>query len=120
MITLVSTACQESLEERCEREAKNFSRKNCPAQIDEYTTMDSMTFDKSTHTLNYFYTLNGAADREGLQTDNIRSLLLQQIKNSTHLKAYMDAAYQFQYTYRSKQNPAIIRFSTTFTQKDYK
>lgn len=120
VFTLTSlTACQESLEERAAREASKYTQKNCPARIDEFTTMDSMTFDKSTHTLAYFYRLQGAADRDGVQTDEIRDALLQQVKNATHLRAYQEAGYRFRYVYRSAQSPDVTRLDIVFTPTDY-
>ena len=46
---LLLTACQESLEDRCEREAKEYTKKHCPALIAENIVMDEMTFEKATH-----------------------------------------------------------------------
>lgn len=113
------TACQETLEERAAREAVKYTQKNCPARIDEYTMMDSMTFDKPTHTLSYYYRLQGAADRDGIETGEIRAALLQQVKNATHLRAYQEAGYRFRYVYRSAQSPDVTRFDITFSAADY-
>ena len=44
-VALVVTACQETLEERCEREAKEYTEKHCPTPIAKDIVMDSMTFD---------------------------------------------------------------------------
>ena len=62
LIGAVLTACQESFEDRCEREAKDFTTKKCPAQINLNTRIDSMTFDKRTLTVSYYYTMSGSAD----------------------------------------------------------
>ena len=59
-------ACQESLEDRCAREAQEFTRKNCPSKLDKNINIDSLTFERATHTLHYYYTLTGIADREGV------------------------------------------------------
>ena len=59
-------ACQESLEDRCEREAKAYTAKNCPAKMEENVIIDSLTFERATHTLHYYYRLTGTADKEGL------------------------------------------------------
>lgn len=54
--------CQESLEDKCAREAREYTEKNCPAKLGDNIIIDSMTFDKESRTLHYFYTLTGNAD----------------------------------------------------------
>lgn len=115
------TACQESLEERCEREAKTYTEKKCPAPIDENTTVDSMSFDRQTHTMSYYYTLGGPADnKEALSKVDPRKVLLEGLRNSTETKTCKDAGYNFRYVYRSRTTPGLVLFEVTFTAKDYR
>lgn len=114
------TACQESLEDKCVREAKEYTEKKCPAPIGKDMVIDSMTFDRATHTLHYYYTLSGHADNSELtQTVDVYDILLEQIKNATSVKEYKDAGYSFSYTYRSAKDKTNILFEYTFTQEDY-
>ena len=118
--TFLFSSCQESLEDKCAKEAADFTRKKCPSKIDENTEIDSMTFDKSTHTLAYWYTLVGKADNPELfKRVNLRKSLVEQIKNSTSMQAYKDAGYSFRYIYRSKKENKIY-FDATIARKDYK
>ena len=120
MAALVSTSCQESLEDKCAKEAAEFTSKKCPSRIDENTQIDSMTFDKSTHTLAYWYHLTGKADNpEIFKRVNLRKSLIEQIKNSTSMQAYKDAGYSFRYVYRSQKENKVY-FDATVTKKDYK
>ena len=120
LATAMLASCQESLEDRCAREAKAYTEKKCPAAVGENTTIDSIGFDRATHTMHYYYTLSGPADDpQVVASVNPRANLLQEIKNSTTVKAYKDAGYNFTYTYRSQKNPSTILFEATFTQKDY-
>lgn len=113
-------ACQESLADRCAREAQEYTRKNCPAPIGPNTTIDSLTFDNATLTLHYYYSLSGAADDSAtVRQNNPRERLLQQIKNETSMKVYKDEGYRFAYTYRSASTPSVVLFETVFTKKDY-
>ena len=64
ILALILASCQESLEDRCEREAKEYTAKQCPIRIDKTTRMDSLTFERETHTIHYYYTLMGNADSE--------------------------------------------------------
>ena len=119
LAAIVFTSCQESLEDKCAKEAMEFTQKKCPSKIDENTEIDSMTFDKSTHTLAYWYKLTGKADNPIIfERVNLRKSLVEQIKNSTSMQAYKDAGYSFRYVYRSQKENKIY-FDATVTKKDY-
>ena len=120
LLGIVFASCQESLEDRCERDAKEFTRKQCPAVIDETTTIDSLTFDRATHTLHYYYRLTGVADDENTldKTQAIKTLK-EALKNTTTIKTYKDNKYKFAYTYRSNKDPKKILLEVVFTDKDY-
>lgn len=119
--TAMLSACQQSLEERCAQEVENYNKRNCPAKIGDNTTIDSLVFERSTHTMHYYYTLSGNADNpEIVEKINAGNVLLEQIKNSTSLKTYKDAGYNFAYTYHSASKKGHILFEKTFTEKEYK
>ena len=121
LILILCVACQESLEDRCTRECKEYTTKKCPAPIDEFTTLDSLTFEPSTHTLCYFYTMKGAADTPAnINATTAREALVEQVKNATSLKAYKDEGYNFRYAYHSQSDPSLLLFSTLITEKDYR
>lgn len=102
---LLMAACQESLEQRCAREAKEYTEKHCPAPIAKGVTVDSMSFDMATHTLTYSYTLNGVIDDPAvISRNNPREGMLQQLKNATAMKPYKDAGYNFRYIYYSTKD----------------
>ena len=101
IIAYMLTACQESLEDRCARESKEYTKKNCPVKIDNNTTLDSLTFERETHTLHYYYKLTGL------------------LKNTTTLRVYKENKYRFAYTYRSEKDPSKIMLEVVFTDKDY-
>lgn len=118
---LLLTACQESLEDRCEREAKEYTKKHCPALIAENIVMDEMTFDKATHTISYIYTVSGVLDDSVVINSNEpRKRLLEQVKNNTNLKLYKDAGYSFRYTYYSAKENGTKLFEATFRVNDYR
>jgi len=118
--TLILSACQESLEDRCAREAKDYTKKNCPAKLDKNINIDSLTFERETHTLHYYYTLTGKADNEGVMEEiNGVQILKDNLKNSTAMKTYKEKGYRFTYTYRSEKDPSKILMEVTLTDKDY-
>ena len=115
------TSCQESLEDRSDREAKRYTKKNCPAKIGENTTIDSLVFERATHTMHYYYTLSGKADNPAIKDNaDISNMLLEQVKNATTTRIYKEAGYNFTYTYHSAKNKGEVLFERTFTKKDYK
>lgn len=117
---LLFTACQESLEDRCEREAKEYTRKNCPAKMDNNTTLDSLTFERETHTLHYYYKLTGFADNDSVvENMDAVNILKNELRNTTTLKLYKDNHYRFAYTYRSEKNPEKVFIDIVLTDKDY-
>lgn len=119
MMTALLASCQETLEERAARESRDYTEKHCPAPVAYQVTMDSMTFDKVSHTFGYYYSLSGTLDDSAyIKQNNPRDMLLQQVKNSTNLKMYKDAGYGFRYVYMSTKNKTTL-FDVTFKQKDY-
>ena len=121
MSIVLLTACQETLEDRCAREAKEYTEKHCPTLVAEDVIMDSMTFDKATQTIGYCYTVKGAIDDSTVINSNEpRKLLLEQVKNSTNLKLYKDAGYSFRYTYYSTKENGTKLFEATFRKSDYR
>jgi len=120
LVVMCFVSCQESLEDRCAREAKNYTEKKCPAPVGENTTIDSLVFDKQTHTMCYYYTLSGLADdKDVIDKANPHNALLQEVRNTTSTKAYKDAGYSFKYTYFSQKNRGVVLFEALFTAKDY-
>jgi hypothetical protein len=117
---LLLTACQESLEDRCARETKEYTRKNCPAKMDNNIILDSLTFERETHTLHYYYKLTGFADQDSVakKIDAV-NILKEELRNTTTLKLYKDNHYRFAYTYRSEKNPEKVLLDVLLTDKDY-
>ena len=119
-LALLFTACQESLEDRCAREAKAYTAKNCPAKMEENIVIDSLTFERATHTLHYYYRMTGIADKEdALDTVAAKKILKDGLKNTTSMKIYKDNDYNFAYTYHSSKDPKKVLFEVTFTKNDY-
>ena len=120
-VAMVMTGCQETLEERCAREAKEYTKKNCPVLVDRNIMMDSMTFDKASHTIGYYYSVTGPLDDSAtINSNNPRELLLRQVRNSTNLKLYKEAGYRLRYTYYSTKKKGTKLFETTFLDSDYR
>ena len=120
LTAILFAACQESLEDKCEREAKEFTRKNCPSIIAQEIMMDSMTFERATHTLHYYYKLTGQSDRsDAYNMEEAAKMLKEGLKNTTAVQVYKDNGYNFTYTYRSEKDPKTIWLEVKLSKKDY-
>lgn len=114
------TACQESLEERCARECKEYTKKKCPVLIAKDIYLDSLTFNTSNQMLSYYYTVEGVLDdAEFLKQRDFRGMLLKELKRSTGDKLYKDAGYSFRYVYFSSKHKGIQLVEATFHKTDY-
>ena len=119
-LALFLASCQESLEDRCARDAKTYTAKNCPAKMEENIILDSLTFERATHTLHYYYRMTGIADKENaLDTAAAAQILRDGLKNTTAMKVYKDNGYNFTYTYRSEKDPKKTILEVALTKKDY-
>ena len=120
LTTLILGACQESLEDKCARECVEFTKRKCPSNIASEMIIDSMTFDRTSHTILYYYKLTGASDRsDAYQKDKARELLKNELKNTTQVMTYKEAGYSFRYIYYSEKNPQTVYLDILLTEKDY-
>lgn len=117
LLTLCS--CQESMEDRAARDAKETTEKRCPIRLNDEGTLilERINFDKSTHTWQQDYLLD--VDPESLQEADLRDLLLMELKNTPSYKPYMDASFNFQYVYCMMSSPKDTLFNIMLTPKDY-
>ena len=121
LAALTLGACQESLEERCARECLEFTKRKCPSAVAQEMIIDSMTFDRASHTIQYYYKLTGNSDRiDAYEKDKARNLLKNELKNTTQVMTYKEEGYNFRYIYYSEKNPQTIYLDILLTEKDYK
>ena len=114
--------CHESLEQRAEREAREYTRKNCPTPVANYTRTDSVVFDVPTRTYHYYCSVVGDLDDPSVfdqNRDKLRQLLLQSVKDNTGFRAYKKEGFAFAWTLRSDKSPKTVYFEYTVTKKEY-
>lgn len=120
---LASSACNyESFDERCIREAREFTEQQCPRRLDPCTILDSLTYDTQSRTLAYHYTVEGILDSAGVYTDDVISGFTKEVKNevanSVQLRRYKQEKLNFDYVYISKsRGEECLRIK--LTPKDY-
>ena len=121
LAVLILSACQESLEDKCARECVEFTKRKCPSAVAPEMVIDSMTFDRASHTIQYYYKLTGVSDRaDAYLEDQARDALKNALKNTTQVMAYKEEGYNFRYIYYSEKNPQTVYLDILLTEKDYK
>lgn len=116
------TACNESLEKRAQREAKEYTEKFCPTPVSNYTRTDSVVFYPETKTYHYYCSFVDRMDDAEIINQNkhaIDEMLLKAIIQSTELKPYKEAGFSFAYTCHSDKDPKKVLFEATYTKKQY-
>ena len=121
LLTL-ACGCKETKEQRLEREAREFTANNCPHDIDEYTTLDSATYEPGDTTYTYHFTIKGALDMDSLYCDEmVRELhdtYLEDLKNNIEQKELKDMGVTITRTYRSESTGKLL-MTLRFTKEEY-
>ncbi len=123
LVLTMLVGCQESLEDRAAREADEYTQKFCPVKLNENTFLDSMTFDKKSHTLVNHYSImtdSMSATRAIEKADMIKSQLTEEVKNDTGKKRFKEEGYSFRFIARSYEDKSLVLYDTTIGPEDYK
>ncbi len=109
-------SCHESLEQRAAREAREFTRRNCPTPVVNCSRTDSVKFD--TNERNYIYYCSFVEQFDDAQlVDSLRGDILaglrREIQTNVSLKPYIEAGFSFTYIVRSGSNPEVVLFDET-------
>lgn len=118
VISLLSlVACTESLEDKAERKAKEYTEKYCPTPFVDESRTDSAVFDKASRTYTYYITLRGKADKPEVINANkkkLHDLQKQALDNNPNIKNYKEAHFSFRYVYHSASNPKQVLLDDVF------
>lgn len=115
-------SCHESLEERAQREAREYTKKYCPTPEQNFTRTDSVVFEISTKTYHYYCTVTGDLDNKTIFDNNRQKIidaLLATVKENTSLRSYKKENFAFQWTLRSDKDKNVVYFDKRYTPKDY-
>ena len=123
LVLLVAVSCTESFEDRCRREAREYTERMCPRAMTPGMIMDSMTFVSNPIGFNYYYTLDGDLDDPELLTDDVLETfheeLLKNLRQDISLKKYKERDFTFTYTYYSRSTGEMLT-EAAFTPEEYK
>lgn len=123
LMAITIVACHESIEDRAEREAREYTRRNCPTPTKDYVRTDSIVFHRDTREYIYYCTITDEMDNTEVIDRNrkfIHDRLLQSIRQSTDIIAYKKAGFIIVYECRSDNNPKLILYRDRFEPKDYR
>ncbi|TGX82245.1 hypothetical protein E5358_08050 [Palleniella muris] len=116
------SSCQESIEERAEREAREYTLKYCPTPPQNDVITDSIVYHSATKTYSTYMTFTDKLDDKEMlagHNDEIVESMLQMVRSNAGMQAYKDAGFSFEYVCRSQKTPGTMLLHVTFTQKDY-
>ena len=120
---LLLTSCQESLEERAAREAREVTESKCPMPLGDTMYLDSIVFDIPTLTQTQYFRFTGIKDNDStvatMKETNLKDVLVTELKNTPSYKTLMKRGVSFRYIYRSTLDPQKTYIDITIRQEDY-
>ena len=121
---LLLTACQESLEERAAREAREVTESKCPMPIGDNMYLDSIVFDIPTLTQTQYFRFTGNSDNDStveniVSNNDLKGTLVKELKNTPSYKTLMNKGISFRYIYGSTAEPEKTYIDITVTKEDY-
>ena len=120
--TALLCSCHESLEQRAQREAREYTEKFCPTPVQNCTRTDSVVFDIATKTYHYYCSATDELDNKkvfDLNSGKITEALLANVKEGTSFRPYKNEGFAFQWTIRSDKDKRTVYYDRKFTAKDY-
>ena len=120
---LMLTACQESKLERIEREAREYTEKNCPrAEFEDIIFLDSLVFhNDGSNDFIYYYSLHADSTyiaEMHAKYDDLYSSLLTAIRNSVDLRHIKAEGLNIIYAYYNPDTGEEIE-TFSFKPEDY-
>ena len=116
---LLLVSCQENIEEKALRETKEYTRKNCPMKINDNVVIDSMTFERDSRTISYYYSMLGTADTTAIEKSSAREQLVRGIIESTSIRKYKENNFSFSYSYFSTKHKGKLLLNVVVKPEDY-
>lgn len=116
-------SCQESLEERAAREAREVTEAKCPMPVGNNMYLDSIVFDIPTLTQTQYFRFTGDTDNDSvvtaLENADIKGTLVRELKNTANYKPLLKRGVSFRYVYRSSKNTEKTYLDVTLHKEDY-
>lgn len=114
-------SCQEAKHKVLELAAQK-ANEQCPMIIDEVTQMDSTSYDATTNTFSYYYTLSGVADDPSMiekMKSEMETTIPETIKQTEEMKMFSEMDVTMDYIYLSGKTKEEL-FLIKVTPEQYK
>ena len=111
LIALLFSSCQETLEEKAERQARDYTRKCCQITIGKDARTDGIGFDTQSKVYYYYISFFNSLDDEYIVNENkdrFAQMLTQSIKDSPGQRSFLEAGFRFKYICHSGSNPKKV------------
>ena len=119
----ILVSCQESLEERAAREAREVTEEKCPMPVGDNMYMDSIVFDIPSLTQTQYFRFIGNTDNDSMviamRDADLKGALIQELKNTPTYKTLIKRGANFRYVYRSTKKKKKTYFDFIITKADY-
>lgn len=118
-LTLLAASCQENFDSRLQREAKEYTAKHCPEPTEEGSTLDSLTYDPTSHIYALHFSIDGT--NEAIYRENepiLHHQLIQRVQTDDNTKALRKHAVNYKFVYRSATTHQVI-YETLITPQEY-
>lgn len=118
VVVFCVSSCQESLEDRAEREAREYTKQFCPTPITNYTRTDSVVFYKLTKSYTYYCSFSEDFDNEKIVDKNKKAIhegIYKMLNENPELKGYKEAGFKFVYIVHSAKEPTKILYQDSFS-----
>lgn len=115
-------SCHESIEKRAQREAREYTKKNCPTPVLNYMRTDSVVFETNTRTYHYYLSVMNDLDDAKIFELNRKLIVdnfVKQVDESTTLRAYKKEGFNFAWTLRSGKDPKVTYYEKVYTPEEY-
>ena len=113
LLAMFLSSCQESLEDKAARQAKEYTERYCPTPVVNYSRTDSVVFDKKRNVYIYYLSFCDLLDDPKIieeNRDKITDMLTQSVRESTGLKNFIEAGFKFEYVCHSEKEPKKVLF----------
>lgn len=124
LLLVLLASCTESFSDRCRREAKEYTERECPRLEHQYVIMDSMTYSDDPQGFTYHYRFTEALLDSGATIDpelleQLGEHIRQGLRQNITLKTYKERDFTFTYRYLSARSDSLL-FQVSFGPEDYK
>lgn len=113
------SSCQESFDNRLLRETKDFTKSQCPMQVEEGCILDSISYDVNQRVYTWWYQLSDVGVTAFSENKPLlHRILVDRLSNDVELKSLKDNKVTFQYIYRSSSTGRTI-YETSIKAEEY-